>query len=345
MARPLGDWLRQRREELGISLEQAEVETRIRRRYLVALETEDLNSLPDPIVGRGFLRNYAAYLGLDPDVAAERFTATGAPPPPVPPVAPVDNSSFHGDSFRPVPLHHMPGFRGRRGWVAGLAVAAIVAVALVAWQGAPYVYRWFQAVRPAARPTATRAAMLPTDQLTAAPTLEVVAATATRTRPAATPTSGATAAPVATLTLTWTPSPSPSPSAPIYTGIFMELVFTGTSWIQVTVDGVREFQGELPEGTYRSWYGEERIELRVGNAGVVLVTINGEELGTLGAPGEVVDRVFERAGEGWAEVTATITPTLEFTPEASPAPTLRPTQTPTTAPIEPTAPISPTTSP
>ena len=345
IARPLGEWLRQRREELGISLEQAEVETRIRRRYLVALETEDLVSLPDPIVGRGFLRNYAAYLGLDPTAADTRYTQSGAPPPPA---VPVDESAFRGDSFHPVSLHHMPGFRGRRAWVAGLVVAAIVIVALLIWQGAPYVYRWFYASRYAARPTATSAAVLATDQLAAAPTLKVAATTPTRTKPAATATTEATASPEVTPTLTRTPSPSPSPSPPIYTGIFMELVFTGTSWIQVTVDGVREFQGELTTDTYRSWYGEERIELRVGNAGVVLVTLNGQSLGTLGANGEVVDRVFEQAGEGWAEVTATITPTLEFTPEPSPAPTSRPTRTPTTAPtarIEPSATISPTISP
>jgi hypothetical protein len=134
----------------------------------------------------------------------------------------------------------------------------------------------------------------------------------------------------------------------------MELVFTGTSWIQVTVDGVREFQGELTTDTYRSWYGEERIELRVGNAGVVLVTLNGQSLGTLGGPGQVVDRVFERAGAGWAEATGTvtptaeITPTLEFTPEPPAAPTAAPSRTPTIEPTEaisPTEPVSPTVSP
>ncbi len=345
-ARPLGEWLRQRREELGISLEQAEVETRIRRRYLVALETEDLASLPDPVVGRGFLRNYAAYLDLDPSVASERYTHMGAPAPDVPPVPPLEDSAFHGDSFRPVPLHHMPGFRERRGWVAALVLAVVAVVALLSWLGAPYVYRWFYAARAAAaRPTATSAAGQATDRLAAAPTHEVAAATATRTRSAATNTAGVTPSPEATLTLTWTPSPSPSPSPPIYTGIFMELELTGTSWIQVIVDGVRQFQGELEKDTYRTWYGDERIVLRVGNAGVVLVTLNGQSLGTLGASGEVVDRVFERAGAGWTEVTATITPTLEFTPVPTRVPVSRPTLTPTTAPIAPTATISPTISP
>jgi cytoskeletal protein RodZ len=346
MVRPLGEWLRQRREELGIGLEQAEVETRIRRCYLVALETEELDSLPDPFVGRGFLRNYAAYLGLDPATAMNRYAQIGAPPPPEPPV---DDSAFRTEPFRPVPLHHMPGFRGRRGWIAGLVVVVVAAVALLSWQAAPTIYRWFSSVRPAPQPTATSAAVLATDRL-AATTLESTLATPTRTRAIAT----ATPSPEATLTLTWTPSPSPSPSPPIYTGIFMELVFTGTSWIQVTVDGVREFQGELETETHRSWYGEERIELRIGNAGVVLVTLNGQSLGTLGALGEVVDRVFERVGEGWAEATASITPTLEITAETPPAPTarptlapptVRPTLAPPTAPITPTTPISPTSSP
>jgi cytoskeletal protein RodZ len=352
IARPLGEWLRQRREELGISLEQAEVETRIRRRYLVALETEDMDSLPDPFVGRGFLRNYAVYLGLDPAAAANRYAQIGAPPPP--PVPPVDDSAFRADSFRPVPLHHMPGFRGRRRWVAGLVVIAVAAVALLSWQGAPWIYYWFNSARAALRPAATTPAVLATQESAAAPTLAITTVTPAGTRSAATATGAATdpatASPEPTLTLTWTPSPSPSPSPPVYTGIFMELVFTGTSWTQVTVDGVRDFQGVLNADTYRSWYGEERIELRIGNAGVVQVTVNGQSLGTLGAPGEVVDRVFERAGEAWAQVTPTITPTLEFTPQAPATATavVRPTLPPTAAPtatIEPTAPISPTTGP
>lgn len=351
MARPLGEWLQQRREELGISLEQAEVETRIRRRYLEALETEDLDSLPDPFVGRGFLRNYAGYLGLNPDEAVRRYAQLGAPPPP--PVPRIDDSVFRSEPFRPVPLHHMPGFRGRRGWIAGLVLLSVAAVAFLGWWlGAPYVYRWMYGGRAAPRPTATSDAVLSTNQSPSAPTLE--SATATRATATATATRRTTASPDVTLTLTWTPSPSPSPSPPVYTGIFMELVFTGTSWIQVTVDGVREFQGELATDTYRSWYGEERIELRVGNAGVVLVTLNGQSLGTLGGPGQVVDRVFERAGEGWAEATGTVTPTAEitatvaFTPEPPAAPTSAPSRTPTIEPTEaisPTEPVSPTVSP
>ena len=105
---------------------------------------------------------------------------------------------------------------------------------------------------------------------------------------------------------------------------------------------MREFQGELETDTYRSWYGEERIELRIGNAGVVWVTVNGQFLGALGEPGEVIDRVFEKVGEDVTEATVTPVPTTDETvePTAAPTeePTAAPTQEPTAAPTqEPTA--------
>jgi hypothetical protein len=118
------------------------------------------------------------------------------------------------------------------------------------------------------------------------------------------------------------------------------LFFTGTSWIQVTVDGVRQFQGELEVDTYRSWYGEERIELRIGNAGGVEVTVNGEKLGNLGEDDEVVDRVFEKVGDSITEATLTPVSTGDLTAEPTEAPTAEPTVEPTAQPRE-----APTTEP
>lgn len=62
----LGDVLRETRESLGYSLDQAAEATRIRRSYLEALESEDLGVLPAPTFARGILRSYAQFLGLDP---------------------------------------------------------------------------------------------------------------------------------------------------------------------------------------------------------------------------------------------------------------------------------------
>lgn len=55
------------RERKGVDLYRAERDTKIRARYLAALERGDYRDLPAPVYVKGFLRNYAAYLGLDPD--------------------------------------------------------------------------------------------------------------------------------------------------------------------------------------------------------------------------------------------------------------------------------------
>ena len=61
----LGAMLRERREAMGASLAEVETATRIRQKYLAALESDEWHLLPGEVIGRGFLRNYSTYLGLD----------------------------------------------------------------------------------------------------------------------------------------------------------------------------------------------------------------------------------------------------------------------------------------
>jgi transcriptional regulator with XRE-family HTH domain len=75
----IGGVLRERREALGATLAEAEVATRIRQKYLAALESDEWQLLPGEVVGRGFLRNYATYLGLEPTEIIERRRAIADP--------------------------------------------------------------------------------------------------------------------------------------------------------------------------------------------------------------------------------------------------------------------------
>jgi transcriptional regulator with XRE-family HTH domain len=72
-ADPLGERLVAAREARGIDLLRAERETKIRRTYLAALERGDYAALPGAVYVRGFLRNYATYLGLDPEEAVAQW--------------------------------------------------------------------------------------------------------------------------------------------------------------------------------------------------------------------------------------------------------------------------------
>ncbi|WP_243364528.1 helix-turn-helix domain-containing protein [Fundidesulfovibrio terrae] len=63
----MGALLRQERERQGISLEKAATEIKISKKYLVALEEGYTKDLPHPVYAKGFVKNYARLLGLDPE--------------------------------------------------------------------------------------------------------------------------------------------------------------------------------------------------------------------------------------------------------------------------------------
>ena len=62
-----GSSLRRTRERQGISLDEVARDTRLSKRYLLALEDESIHELPGGFYNRAYLRTYAAYLGLDSD--------------------------------------------------------------------------------------------------------------------------------------------------------------------------------------------------------------------------------------------------------------------------------------
>lgn len=69
----LGTSLADARVARGLELRDAERETRIRARYLAALEDEEFDLLPDDAWGLVFLRTYASFLGLDPIGYADEY--------------------------------------------------------------------------------------------------------------------------------------------------------------------------------------------------------------------------------------------------------------------------------
>lgn len=120
----IGATLKEARRRLGMDIKEAEERTKIRTRYLRALEAEDWEVLPAPAYVRGFLRTYGQILGLDGGALADRYrrsfeepaAAALAPPEPV-----LRNRG--GSGSRPP---------ARTGWIAAIAVAVLVAIAILA---------------------------------------------------------------------------------------------------------------------------------------------------------------------------------------------------------------------
>ena len=106
----IGTSLRRVRERRGLELTDVERETRIRTRYLKALEDERFELIPGAAYAKGFLRTYADYLGLD----ADRF---------------VDELTVRLPSEEEVPAQSAPYPAGRRHRLAAPApLAALVLV-------------------------------------------------------------------------------------------------------------------------------------------------------------------------------------------------------------------------
>jgi cytoskeleton protein RodZ len=71
----IGATLREARVRKGLTLVQVEEDTKIRSKYLQALENEEFGDLPGEAYAKGFLRSYATYLGLDAQVILEEYSS------------------------------------------------------------------------------------------------------------------------------------------------------------------------------------------------------------------------------------------------------------------------------
>jgi hypothetical protein len=116
----IGSTLRETRLRLGLSLTDAQKATKIRARYLEALEQEHFDLLPGAAYARGFLRSYAYLLGLDPDPLLDELAPLLAElEPPLPPPAPRQRL--------PVPVFALV--------IAGAVVALFAGLAVLALSG------------------------------------------------------------------------------------------------------------------------------------------------------------------------------------------------------------------
>jgi cytoskeletal protein RodZ len=129
-AHKLGEVLRAAREAKGVDLVRVERETKIRERYLSALERGEYRELPGSVYTRGFLRNYGAYLGLDPEYLIDLFRLETSS-------APAERTPM------PAPPRPLATRRSRAFVITpGVVVAAILTLLVggfVAWLGFEFV--------------------------------------------------------------------------------------------------------------------------------------------------------------------------------------------------------------
>lgn len=261
-----GDVLRRERIRRRLTLAQVAQATRVRERYLEAIENESIHELPAPVYTVGFIQIYARYLSLDPAPLVRAYQQRLG----MAPVAQVQ-PEISGRSYTP---------RRHR----SLLAPAISAAFLITLAGYLYqqVATYVSGASSSASPPSTTIALaiptpLPSPPLPPSPT------------PTPFPTPSPTAVPVVPTSV-----PSPSPAARLTAtetptqGVRIDAEILGRVWLQVEADGKVVFSGILMPGDHRTWTATKSVMLWSGNAGNVQITYNGRALGPLGPAGKVV---------------------------------------------------------
>lgn len=264
----LGERLKAAREAKGVSLLEAEEDTKIRKRYLEALEDEEYNIIPGIVYAKGFLRTYAAYLGFNSDEVMAEFRLLNIREE-KPERAKVKFQEYKAPTVRR---------RKKLKWKPSLltvflAVAAVVT--LLVFNNFWNDYRG-TAIKP---PETDKSNIINQGESLQKPQ---------KPRPPAGGSNGQAAVPD---TVYENPAPAPTPEQALTLVLATK---DQASWVRVDADGVTKFSGTMAPGQTQNFSANDKIYIKLGNAGTVEVIFNGQNLGFLGSMGQIAKREFTR---------------------------------------------------
>lgn len=233
---------------------------RITKRYLDAIEKDDLKSLPGSFFYRSFVRQYAELLGMDPrqlDTGVSEMLA-GESPLPLPGADPnyglqaVQAPGRDPRGGDPILMEF-----NRRMWSDRRMLLPAVAL-VVALSGGAAIYEWLN-----------RAGQSPKTE----------ARGTQSTAPATTP-PAASAAPTQPISVSTGPASSDGQ-------VVLNVAATEKVWLSITSDGKTIFSGTLEPSETKTLSGVQVAKLKVGNAGGIEIRWNGKDIGPVGTRGQV----------------------------------------------------------
>ncbi len=264
-----GDELRREREIRGISLKEIADSTKISKRFLEAIERNDHKTLPAPVFTRGFVREYARYLGLNAEEMVNRynFAAVG------------DDRIEQSSHLERLTTPQAPPLPRKNPSVRGIPPAYarvdrnvyILILVVIALAGVSY---WALKHRRETRAADERNAV------------EARVPTTTASSPVV-------AAPVAVpLSATATQPQTGTPAK-----LVLSIEVTEKTWLILDADGEKVVNDELRRGYHRTIDAKDSFRFRtIGNAAGLTMTLNDLPMPSLGQDGQVVhDVVIDRA--------------------------------------------------
>lgn len=301
-AQALGRHLREAREAKELSLADVEQGTRIRLKYLEALEQGDYASMT-PVQAQGFLRNYARFLGLDLELLLREMESEQAPrrarkglrlpgrqaasPGEGTAVAPVLRSLSGTLTPAPATPSRARPRRARRGFLSNALI--VVVSGIIVAGGVLGITRLIDSLVE----SQTQSAPADTEPLPAPPTPSPGETSAPENATAPGAESEATpeeATPALALAEPFTP-----PTL-IGTSITVLIEVVQPGWVSITTDGVVRYEGLARAGEILNFTGQQSVGVRANNAAGLRLTVNNQPQGVLGARGELFEYTFTLAG-------------------------------------------------
>ncbi len=270
----IGPVLEKARKEKGLTLEEVEQATKIRKRYLAGLEREDYGVLPDAVYVQGFLKTYANYLGLDGEELSrelkdqrrprrERGIAYGVP----------KTSEFDRPLLNPGELAKTRNRRTVSGSTILTLIVALLALAAIVGS-LYYVGRGVQTSNPNPSPSSEERAGNEADN-GSKPQADREEAPA--------PSAGEEAEGDKAK------DNAAGESQP--DSLRVEVSVEGSpSWLSILADGNLAYEQIAQPGFSQTFEAQREISIKTGNAGAVGVRVNGQDLGKLGESGEVLTK-------------------------------------------------------
>lgn len=314
----VGAELRAARESRELSLEQVEKQTRIRIHYLAALEADEYAELPSAVQARGFLRNYARFLGLDADNLEARFNAA---------LYNQARRGRHMPVFDEDPTPTLPS-ASRRTNPRVISQPAVRSTANHELTGGAYSRRSAGATTgaPAGRATSAderaRARRSRTRNMTLG-TLAIAAISImafalvlfyvmrnnasglTPILSALPPTDTATPSPTETATSD-IPTPLPNPNAissgaavgtmSSIGGVAIQITVHERAPLRITVDDQVVYSGVPVPNTVLKYQAKTAVQIHTGDAGGIDVVVNGVQQPPLGPAHAIADKTYTPAG-------------------------------------------------
>ena len=297
---PLGKQLRAVRRTAKLSLDQVAAETKISKKYIQALESGKYDDLPAEVYAKGFLENYAQFLGFPVDEVLTQYKRERG-------LAPKPESKEHfvipGQQMERPRLHITP----RTLWLAGALLVLVVVVGYLLTQVSVFAAPpSLEVTSPTANETVNEESVIVEGKTDPGAVLAI------NGQPIPTDTDGSFKEEVRLLSGTnnlrvtarnkngrertesrsvivhvagATPAPGASPTAqPGF--LFIVRIGPNSAYVTVNVDGKNAFQGLLTANTSQTFTANDRVLLTTSNGGSTQVFINGKDLGKVGQEGQ-----------------------------------------------------------